>query len=98
VVECLKNVPHDAAMKTIVPPTLAANRLVPPILANRFAAAGQMFELEHAGQFIRIWCVACDKFEHLPDDQRGTVATARSVHRCGGRASAWACGDFEVRA
>jgi hypothetical protein len=66
-------------------------------VASQFVAAGELFDLEYAGGFIRIWCRACDKFEHLSNDRPGTVDAARLVHRCGARTSEWACDDLGVR-
>lgn len=60
--------------------------------ANRFVPVGVLFDVEHAGPVIRIWCTACNKHEHLGDDSDNTVAAAKASHRCGERTSAWDCG------
>lgn len=65
---------------------------------EQFVELDGRFDLEHAGRFIRLWCRACDKFEHLSNDRPGTVDADRSVHRCGARTSDWERGDLGVRA
>ena len=65
--------------------------------SQQFVEIDGRFDLEYAGGFIRIWCRACDKFEHLSNDRPGTVDAARSVHRCGARTSEWDSGDLGVR-
>jgi hypothetical protein len=76
----------------------SAPRSVTAATTSQFVAVGRLFDLEYAGQFIRIWCGACDKFEHLDDDAPETVDAARAAHRCGARTSEWALGDLGTRA
>lgn len=56
---------------------------------NRFVPVGGGFELEHAGQFVRIWHDVCRKHDLLPDDDEPTVNRWKAAHRCGARTSDW---------
>jgi hypothetical protein len=59
----------------------------------QFVALDRLFDLEHAGPIVRIWCNACDKSQVLADDAIATVETARESHQCGPRTSVWDKGE-----
>lgn len=61
-------------------------------VTTRFVSVGDTFELEYAGQFIRIWHDACRKHDLLPDDEESTVEKWKAAHRCGARTSDWGRG------
>lgn len=63
-------------------------------VVSQFRSVGDGFEVEHAGQFIRIWCGACDKHDLLPDDDQATVDRWKAAHRHGARISPWDRGDL----
>lgn len=63
-------------------------------VANGFRPVGGGFELQYAGEFIRVWCGACDKHDLIPDDDLTTVDERKTSHRCGARTSAWERGDL----
>lgn len=67
------------------------------LVTSHFGAVGEGFELEYAGQFIRIWHDACLNHVLLPGDDEATVESWKAAHRCGERSSPWDRGDFGVR-
>lgn len=60
---------------------------------TRFVAVGDMFDVEYAGQFVRIWHDVCRKHDLLPDGDESTVKKWKAAHRCGDRTSGWDCGS-----